>query len=334
MATKIYLSNGAINVDDGVNDLVVINPRQFDWKIDNLNYSVRDKIDNQSYALGALADVQKEDGSGFATVALITSYLNGLMKGLTDTSLQDSTEPSIIAKFNQVLNSTETVGSVAIGDYQVTLDDVTSVAVGSYLVFFNPTANRFMTATVIGISGLPTFDIDTPFDFAYPAGTFVDVARTNMNVNGSATPVVFGLRGTGAPPGVELTAHITRIIISCICTSGVDLSKFANFAKLLRGIVCRKRDGTYENIFNIKSNREMAGIMYDWTSYSASNPQQGVDGFTARITFAGANKIGVVKELKIGEDLEILIQDDLATAQSTETITELEMIAEGHIAIS
>ncbi len=333
MATKIYLTDGAVNIDDGVNDLVIINPRQFDWKIQNLNYSVRDKIDNQSYELGVLADVENEAGDGFDTVGDITSYLNKLMKGLVDTSVQDSTEPSIIAKMNQVLQSTTTVGAVAIDDYQVTLDSVTDVAVGTYLVMFNPDSNRFMTATVIGISNTPTFDIDTPFDFAYPDGTFCDVTQTNMNVDGSTTPVIFGLRGTGAPPGVQLTAHITRLIITCICTSAVDLSKFANFAKLLRGIVCRKVDGTYANVFNFKSNQEIAGIMYDWTPFSASNPQQGVDGFVARITFAGQNKIGVVKQLKIGEDLQILIQDDLATAQSTETITILEMVAEGHISI-
>jgi len=79
MATKIYISGGAINIDDGVNDLVVINPRQFDWKIISTTYSVRDKIDNQSYTLGVLADIQNGDGIGFATAALLKSYLNKLI---------------------------------------------------------------------------------------------------------------------------------------------------------------------------------------------------------------------------------------------------------------
>ena len=273
------------------------------------------------------------DGVNYQKVMLIGSDGVPIQgeNGTLRTTPQDKVSPTVIAKFNQVLNSTETVGAVAIGDYQVELDDVSNVAVGSYLVFFNPASVRFMTATVIGIGSSPVFDIDSPFDFAYPSGSFCDVTNTNMNVDGSGTPVVFGLRGVGSPPGIALTAHITRIIISGICTSAVDLSKFVNFAKLLRGIVIRKRDGAYTNILNIKSNREMAGIMFDWNGFDADNPVQGVDGFVARITFAGRNKIGAAKKIALGEDIEVLIQDDLETAQSTETITELEMVAEGYI---
>ena len=248
-----------------------------------------------------------------------------------DVTLQDQATPSIIAKFNRVLNSTETVGAVAINDTTVTLDDTTEVAVGSYLVFFNPTSVRFMTATITSIATIPTVEIDTPFDFAFPAGTFVDVTNTNMAVDGSTTPVIFGLRGVGVPLGVNIVADITRIIISCTATSAVDLSKFANFAKLIKGLVLRKRDGVYENILNIKSNREMAGIMYDWTPFASTNPQQGIDGFVARLTFSGQSKIGVVKRLALGDDLEVIIQDDLLTAQGGESITELEIVAEGHI---
>jgi hypothetical protein len=188
-----------------------------------------------------------------------------------------------------------------------------------------------MTATVTSVLSSPTFDIDTPFDFAFPAGTYTDVSTTNLNVNGSVTPQVFGLRGVGTPPGVNLTVDITRLIFSCITTSAVDLSKFANFTALTKGLVCRVRNGTYENVFNLKSNREIAGIMFDWTPFASTNPQQGVDGFISRLTFAGSNKIGVTKRLALSEDLEIIVQDDLATAQGGETITTFEIIAEGHI---
>jgi len=65
--------------------------------------------------------------------------------------------------------------------------------------------------------------------------------------------------------------------------------------------------------------------MYDWTPYAALNPVQGIDGFVARLTFAGQNKVGVAIRLPIGQDLEVLVQDDL------EAITKLEIVAEGHI---
>jgi hypothetical protein len=272
-------------------------------------------------------------GSKYQKVLLADSTGSPLSttRGALDIQMQDQFTPTVIVKFNQITDSTTIASPVAIDDTQVTLTSTTGVSVGSYLIFFNPDQGRYMFATVTSVLGSPTFDIDTPFDFAFPAGTYVDVTKTNLAVNGSVTPQVFGLRGVGAPPGVDITVDITRLIFSCTTSSPVDLSKFANFAKLTNGLVCRMRNGTYENIFNVKDNRDVAGIMFDWTPYAATNPSQGVDGFISRLTFAGQNKIGVTKRLPVGDDLEIIVQDDLLTAQGGETITAFEIIAEGHI---
>ena len=135
----------------------------------------------------------------------------------------------------------------------------------------------------------------------------------------------------GAPPGVDLDVDITRLIFKCTCTSAVDLTTFANFTRLVNGLVLRRRNAVYENIFNVKDNGELAGIMYDFDVAAATNPQQGIDGFTGRLTFAGSSKIGVAIRLPVGDDLQFLIQDDLLTAQSTETITLFEIVAEGHL---
>ncbi|MCK5613023.1 hypothetical protein KAR91_64720 [Candidatus Pacearchaeota archaeon] len=333
MATKIYITGGAINIDDGVNALVVINPRQFDWKPNGVNYEVRDKIDNQSYDLGILSNIQKEDGSGFATAALLIIYLNALMKGVADVAIQDQTTRPIISYFNRVTNSTDLAADGSIGDTTITVTSATGIAVGSYIILFNPTAVKFMFARVTSIAGSPVITLDTPLDFDFLTGTFVDVAVTDLSTaNGSlGSPIAFGLRGTGAPPGVDLSVDITRIIFKCTCTSAVDLTTFCNFARLINGLLLRRRNDVYENIFNVKDNGELAGIMYDFQVAAATNPQQGIDGFTSRLTFAGMNKIGVAIRLPIGDDLEFLVQDDLLTAQSTQTITLLEIVAEGHI---
>ena len=167
----------------------------------------------------------------------------------------------------------------------------------------------------------------------FKSGTFVDVAITDLSTaNGSlGSPITFGLRGTGAPPGVDLAVDITRLIFKCTCTSAVDLTTFCNFTRLINGLLLRRRNDIYENIFNVKDNGELAGIMYDFQVAAATNPQQGIDGFTSRLTFGGMTKIGVAIRLPIGDDLEFLVQDDLLTAQSTQTITRLEIVAEGHI---
>ena len=112
--------------------------------------------------------------------------------------------------------------------------------------------------------------------------------------------------------------------MTCIATSPVDLSLFGDIPALDRGVVFRTVDGVKRNIFNIKTNQDLASILYDWTPYTGANPSQGVDGFTSRLTFGGQSKVGVV--LRVGQDdnLEIIIQDDLTG------LTSLFVILEGH----
>jgi hypothetical protein len=211
------------------------------------------------------------------------------------------------------------------GAYTITVTSTTGFIAGRYIILFDPASKNFSTYTQVGAPAGSVITLDTPLDFAYPSGTFADTAITNMNVDGSGTARVFGLRGTGAPPGVDISVDITRIIFRCLTATAVDLTTFGDLAKLTRGLVLRKRNSVVENIFNVKDNGEIAGIMYDFSVAAATNPQQGVDGFTGRLTFGGQSKIGVVIRLPIGDDLELLVQDDI------DGLTVLEVIAEGHI---
>jgi hypothetical protein len=164
-------------------------------------------------------------------------------------------------------------------------------------------------------------------DFAYPIGTYADKGTTNLALaNGSRiSPVIYGLRGTGAPPGVDLTLDVTRIMVAARTDTAVDLAKFCDIAALQNGITIRTRDGIYKNIFNIKSNGGLKAIAFDWTPYSATKPNEGQDGMGCRLTFAGQNKMGVAIRLPLGDDMEVVVADDLTA------ISELFIIAEGHI---
>lgn len=244
-----------------------------------------------------------------------------------DVALQDQTTDPIIAYFNQVHNSTTL--AVAVPDVStdpriIVVASATGIVIGSYIILFDPASTRFSTFFVTAVNGV-NITLDTPVDFEYPIGTSVDVAIVDMSVNGSVTPQVFGLRGTGAPPGIELSFDVTRIIISCIAASPVDLSLFADITALTNGLMMRSRNARTKNIFNVKDNREMAGIMFDFAVTSALNPAQGEDGFIGRLTFGGQNKLGVVIRLPIGDDLEVWVQDNLTA------ITDFRIIAEGHI---
>ena len=246
-------------------------------------------------------------------------------KNAFDTYTQDQTTRAVIAKFNQVQNSTTLQSGATKGAYTIDVTDPTGFVNGRYIIIFHPASENFSFYRQIGDPSGNIVTLDTPLDFSYPAGSYVDSTITNMNADGSGTAEVFGLRGTGAPPGVDIKVHITRLLFTCTTATAVDLTKFGDLAKLSRGLVLRKRDGTVTNIFNVKSNKEIAGIMFDYDEFSKDNPQQGVDGFKGRLTFNGQSKIGVAIELPIGDDLELLVQDDLRL------ITEFEVTAEGHI---
>lgn len=271
--------------------------------------------------LGSLTDVYVKQRNGKKALA-VTGGGQAL-----DVALQDQTTDVIIAYFNQVHNSTTL--AVAVPDVDtnpriIIVASATGIVIGSYIILFDPDSARFSTFFATAVNGV-NITLDSPIDFEYPIGTNIDVAIVDMSVNGSITPQLFGLRGLGAPPGVKLTFDVTRIILSCIADSPVDLSLFADIPALTNGLLMRSRNGKIKNLFNVKDNREIAGIMFDFAVTAATNPAQGEDGFIGRLTFGGQDKIGVVIRLPIGEDLEIWVQDNFLG------ITDLRIIAEGHI---
>lgn len=81
MATKIYISGGAIVLENSTWNPTyqAINPNAFDWQIDNNGiFSVRDKIENQSYELGIFSDIQSEFGTAFTSNLTVSNYFNSI----------------------------------------------------------------------------------------------------------------------------------------------------------------------------------------------------------------------------------------------------------------
>lgn len=240
-----------------------------------------------------------------------------------DVNIQDQYTPIIIVKFNKI-NAKTTLSTLAVVDsYTFVVTSAAGMSIGNYLIIFNAVYSRYSIFNIKNIVST-TITVDSPIDFAYSVGSNVDVGVTNLNLNGSVTPQIFGIRGTEIGNEVPITIDITRIIFKCITTDPVNLLKFGDLTKLTRGLLLRTRNGIKKNIFNVKDNGEMAGLMLDWIPYSATNPAQGVNGFTARLTFSGREKLGVTVRLFPGEDLELIVQDDL-----TDLIL-FEVTAEGH----
>lgn len=152
-----------------------------------------------------------------------------------------------------------------------------------------------------------TLTVDTPINFPYePDYTTVIESTINMNVNGSVTPVIFGVTNLFTIPVTAI-----RFIFHMTDASVMDDSMFGGLPALTRGLVARKRlaNGNYTNYWNVKTNGRFAEIAYD-TQYADKAPA-GVYGFSCRLTYGGDTKHGTPISLRHMEAIQLIVQDDL-----------------------
>ena len=275
------------------------------------------------------SDLVDSTGAAFESIAALFDWLDNntgsLAKGGTlDVILQDSTAPLMIVYGSKFIIQSTLTAPTTKNNYIINIASAASLATGQYLTIYDQASNRVFFANVLSVN-LLAITIDTPLDFEFPIGSFVSVGSKNMNVNGSVTPQIFGIRNpTGL--GVPLEFDVTRIMIRALTTGTADLSKFGDIiGGLLRGVVLRRVDGEYRNIFNVKTNGDLANIMYDFNIVVGVGNQQ--DGFNGRLTFAGQNKMGAVVRIGANEDLQMIVQDDLTS------LLNFTFIAQGSVVV-
>lgn len=257
-------------------------------------------------------------------------YMVGLdfdTNGAARVNVQDQTTPPVSFYFIQATGPPTTIATqVAIGDTDI--DVVATISAGTYVGIFCPDAGRFFFAEVLAVVGAGPFTItvDTPSDFAFEVGDNVIPATRDLNVSGTlAIPSIFEVQGPGSG---QLEVDITRIIFALTCDSQPDDGLFGNIAALTNGLVIRRKDGTYRNIGNVKSNGDFANLAYDIT-YSTRSVPAGSYGVRVRYSFAGQDKHGVALRLGVNEALQVMVQDNLTTG--TPDILSFRAIAEGHV---
>lgn len=247
-------------------------------------------------------------------------------QGKLEVQISDQTSPVMIVPMNEVANETTLSVAGEIDDTTITVAVTTGFTDGAFIVIASVDDNRYYVGKQVGAIAGSVVTLDTPLDFAYEAGTLVTNGIDSLNVDGSSTTRIFSLRASD--PGLPLVVDVTRVLFNCVTTDPPDLSMFGDIAGgLTKGIVLRRTDGTHNNIFNAKTNNDLAGLMFDWTPYLAASPGQGVNGFSGRLTFAGSNKIGVALRIGPDEDLQLLVQDNLST------LLTFKVIVEGHVVV-
>jgi hypothetical protein len=182
-------------------------------------------------------------------------------------------------------------------------------------------SSLFMQAEIVSISG-DNITVDQPINYPYAvATTVVVVSSDEMNVDGSVTPQVFSVL-----PLPSQSGDMVRVIFEMRDNSDMDFTTFGGIAALTNGCVLRinNGDGTYKNLFNFKDNGDIIEQCFDHTFLDATG--NSARGFTARLTWGGQSKHGVVIRIRgsLGKALELVVQDNLTG------LTRFHLTAQGH----
>lgn len=238
-----------------------------------------------------------------------------------DATLNSYTSPAI-TYMAAAKDITTITAQQAISSRQISVDDASSVAINDYIVVFNYDLNRFYQGRALNAATSPIL-LDNPLDIQLEIGDIVGIASSELAVNGSVTPQTFVFRGDQSNP-IDITVGITRLIVTMQLTNAGSLDEFGNIPSLTNGIVLRSFiDGEYHNIFNAKTNRDLKNYGYDLEFIDALPPTP--DSVSCRISFSGKDKMDTMIRIKPGDNVELIIQDDLTS------ITSFNFIMEGRV---
>lgn len=244
-----------------------------------------------------------------------------LLNHVQDVSVQDAT-----TDINDLYFHEHTTGLITL-TAPTALDDVVLYvqaghgAVAGELVCLKQ-GTRYYQGEILSTTAT-TIILDSPLDFAFDVDAICTSTSKQMSVDGSIIPAIFHIK-----PSAGVRWDITRVIFYMEDTSAMDLALFGSLPAITNGIVVRKKDGIYHNIFNAKKNGDFNIRAYDG-QFLGPNLPVGVFGFQCRRSFNGPDKNGVVIRLDgdLGDELQILVRDDISG------MTAFNAVAQGHVVL-
>lgn len=207
-----------------------------------------------------------------------------------------------------------------IDSHSIEVDSIVGIAVdGSHAINISENGRTFQSIVLSALGTTVTFN--SPLDMVVTTNAVVQIAKWNMNVNGSVTPMRFCV----CPP-VGVVWDITRIIGAIEDDAEMDSSTFGGITSLPKGVVLRITNGASKNIFIVYNNGGFAERSFD-TKYDDRRSPLSVYGFSYRRTFAGQDKNGVAIRLHgdTQDKLEIINQDNLTA------LSKLAHVCQGHV---
>lgn len=242
-----------------------------------------------------------------------------------------------IAKQDQITEIVDLHLSIYIDDLVVTantaLDDkVISVTCNTLPVVGNSVCLKEGSAfyqgdiNVVTPTGGTGYDLTLaePLDYAFTTAGGCSLRSRNLAVNGSVTPVIANV----SPKGLTVDWDITRVLLSLTDATAMDDGTFGGIAGgLTNGVVFRRIDGTWKNLFAAKTNGDLAAHAYDVQYIDNTLGPGGLYGLRMRRSFNGDDKNGVAIRLVSSSDdeFQLIIQDDLTG------LNDMQCIVQGHV---
>ena len=260
---------------------------------------------------------------GFVEPACSVTEIKGAPGTSVDVNIQDQTTPIVDLYMHVHRAGTITITEdTTRGSYTYSITSTLLPVVGNLVCLKE--AGEYYQGAVLSFTGSNPYvlTMDTPLDYAFTTDGGCSLVEHDIATsNGSSTPVIYHIR-----PPVGQKWDIVRVLFHIEDATAMDDGLFGGGAALTRGVVLRVVNGTWENIFNVKTNGEFAERAYD-REYVTKPPAGTGHALNVRRTFGGPSKNGVVIRLDgdTDEELQLIIQDDLTH------LDHFHAIAQGHV---
>lgn len=217
---------------------------------------------------------------------------------------QDNTSDFVDLKICKKIADITIFSNAMLGASSITFGIGHGVVVGNIICLRE--SQRFYQGVALTVVG-DVVTLDSPLDYAYTIAAEGFRSSDAMNVDGSVTPVIFSV----SPP-FGTSWDIYGIAGAMTDDVAMDDAKFGGITALIKGVVIRKKNGIYKNIMNAKTNLELC-LRSDTFDYSTKAPA-GVYGLSYEKKLT--DRSGVAMRLDYGDELQVIIQDNLAGLSS------------------
>jgi len=258
---------------------------------------------------------------------------NGVLKhikcdnfGALDVNVQDQASRAFDLNFSaDVGTPTTLITDAVVGEYAVSATTGHGLVATNHILIRDPVLQRGYDGEVVSVVGNNTINLDRPLGSPFTAANSVVVQETyELDVDGTGVNRKHFYIGS---PTLTAQLDITRFIFTIVTTAAPNIDEFGDLGALSRGCnMAMMNNGSITNLWNVKTNAELAGMMYDIYLLKEDKAFD-ANGLIGRMTYAGQSKHGVVLRIGGGEYLRFTVQDNLTDLLS------FRIMAQGHAVI-